>query len=311
MVETNSLLGRKIITRQHFPWGDFVKKKYAVIFLTLFVSATSLSGLWLYQTRRSLVQTPSVDDALLALIKNDLASFDRFLDAGGDVHSLLPTIDGKTYTVAQGVSYFERIDFARSLVGRGSAFIKQDPLGTQDIMTLAVKNNNADYLRVLLKAKPNLNMAYGKNGWTLLHMASAWCSDRLVGELTKNGKIGWNHRAQDGATPLTLAAEKECLPLLSYWKEQGADFRDRDGRGRTALNILKSKKGAALAAFAQSFEERKVSSITVVKTEAAVPDFYKKRKIPNEQVVDHAAMLEPEDRPLEATETAEYSEFSD
>ena len=288
-----------------------MKKKYAFVSLASIVWIAVIGGFWMYQNRSNLGQKALVDDALLALIKNDHTSFDRFLNAGGDVHAVLPTIDGKVYTVAQGVSYFERVDFARSLVSKSIRFEKQDPDAAFDIMTLAVRKNNPDYLKVLINPKPALDTAYGKNGWTLLHMAGAWCSHRLVGDLSNQGKIGWNHRAKDGSTPLTLAADHECLPLLSYWKEQGADFRDRDGRGKTALSILKSKKGAALAAFAQSFEERKVSSITVVKTEAAVPDFYKKRKIPKEQVVDHAAMLEPEDRPLEATETAEYSEFAD
>jgi hypothetical protein len=46
-------------------------------------------------------------------------------------------------------------------------------------------------------------------------------------------------------------------------------------------------------------------------TAKAVPDFYKRRKIPKDKMVDHAAMLEPEDRPLEAVETAAHSEFAD
>ncbi len=288
-----------------------MNRKFVICALVSGIGASLLGGLWTYHTRGHLGQPASVDDALLALIKNDPVSFNRFLDAGGDVHSVLPVIDGNSYTVAQGVAYFERVEFGRGLVDRGEPFIKQDSQAPFDIMTLAVKKNNAHLLRVLLDASPALDTRYGKNGWTLLHMASAWCSHRLVGDLSNKGKIGWNSRAQDGATPLSLAAESECLPLLSYWKEQGADFRVKDGRGRSALAILRAKKDAAVAAFAQSFEERKPSSGTEMKAENSVPDFYKKRKIPKEQVIDHAAMLEPEDRPLEATETAEYSEFAD
>jgi hypothetical protein len=284
---------------------------HVVVSVASLLGVLAVSAVWHLKGPGTFGARPLADDALLALIKNDLAAFDRFVAAGGDVHGVLPAIDGKTYTVAEGLSYFERTEFARNLVARKISFVKQDPAAPYDIMTLAVRKNNPDHLKVLAAAGPDFALPYGTNGWTLLHMASAWCSHAIVGELTVRGKLSWNSRAKDGATPLTLAAEHECLPLLAHWKEHGADFRDRDGRGKRALAILRSKRGAALAAFAQSFEERKVSSVAVVKAEAAVPDFYKKRKIPKEQVVDHAAMLEPEDRPLEATETAEYSEFAD
>src|SRR5690606_25195515 len=137
-----------------------------------------------------------------------------------------------------------------------------------------------------------------------------YCSHKLISMLHEDGKLNWDLRAKDGTTPLTLAATNDCLPVLSYWKEKGADFKAKDGKGMTALSILQKKKDAALAAFAESFIERKIATVTIVKP-APVPDFYKKRKIPKEQIIDHAAMLEPEDRPLEATETAEFTEFAD
>ena len=247
------------------------------------------------------------DEALLALIKNDQPAFEDFIKAGGNLHDDLPEIDGNTYTVAQGIAYFERAGFGHYLNQNKMSYVKQDGKAPYDIMTIAVKKNNPELFQQLVKEKVAYQVDYGKNGWTLLHMASAWCSHKLTEYLDGEGKISWNQKAKDGSTPLTLAAQNDCLPMLSFWKEKGADFRAKDGRGLTALSILSKKKDAALAAFAESFIERKIATVTVVKK----PDFYKKRKIPKEQIVDHAAMLEPEDRPLEATETAEFSEFAD
>lgn len=249
------------------------------------------------------------DDALLALIKNDQKAFEGFISAGGNLHDSLPEIDGQTYTVAQGLSYFERVSFAKHVHDKKISYVKQDDQAEFDIMTLSIKKNNPELLSQLVLENPKFDMAYGKKGWTLLHLASAQCSHKLTSILHEKGKLNWNQKAKDGSTPLTLAAENDCLPMLSYWKDQKADFKAKDGRGLTALSILKKKKDAALLAFAESFESRKVASIVkIVETE---PDFYRKRKIPKDQIVDHAGMIEPEDRPLEATETAEHSEFAD
>ncbi len=247
-----------------------------------------------------------LDDALLALIKNDQKGFESFINSGGNIHAELPEIDGKTYTVAQGVAYFERTSFAKYLHEKKISFALQNANADYDIMTLTIVKNNPGMLDQLVFENPKFEMSYGKKGWTLLHMASASCSHKLTAILHQKGKLNWDLKAKDGSTPLTLAAENDCLPMLSYWKEQDANFNTRDGRGYSALSILKKKKDAALVAFAESFEARQPSSI--VKAE---PDFYKKRKIPKDQMVDHAAMLEPEDRPLEATETAAHSEFAD
>ncbi len=276
------------------------------------IAAASLFGLMAVSTFWVLHNSKNgnrnlTDEALLALIKNDQEAFEDVIKSGGNLHDNLPEIDGNTYTVAQGIAYFERAGFGDYLHQNKMSYVKQDGKAPFDIMTLAVKKNNPELFQQLMKEKIAYQVDYGKKGWTLLHMASAWCSDKLTEYLDGEGKISWNQKAKDGSTPLTLAAENDCLPMLSYWKEKGANFREKDGRGLTALNILNKKKDAALAAFAESFIERKIATITVVKK----PDFYKKRKIPKEQIVDHAAMLEPEDRPLEATETAEFSEFAD
>lgn len=114
-------------------------------------------------------------------------------------------------------------------------------------------------------------------------------------------------KTKNGQSALSLASKNDCLPMLGYWKDQKADFRWKDGRGESALSILKAKKDAAIVAFVGSFESaRKPASVG-----AAEVSFYRKRSVPKDQMIDHTALIEPELRPDEAVETAEYSEFSD
>ena len=291
--------------------GGFVNKKRAIISFFGLLGVMAVSSVWLLNKPKMTGHKNLTDDALLALIKNDQKGFEDFIRAGGNVHDSLPEIDGKNYTVSEGISYFERVGFASYLHKNKISYVKQDNKKPYDILTISVKKNNPELLKQITLDRPDFEMTYGQNGWTLLHMASAWCSHKLIAALSVKGKVDWKTKAKDGMTPLTLAAENECLPMLSYWKEQGADFKTKDARGKSALAILRFKKDPVLAAFVDSFDERKNAANKAGKSAPSVPDFYKKRKIPRDQIVDHAAMLEPEDRPLEATETAEFSEFAD
>jgi Ankyrin repeats (3 copies) len=287
-------------------------KTHEKIVLSL-IGVGMVSTTWFMKSPPEKVAHTSADEALLALIKNDLPTFEKFLKAGGKIHNPLPLIDGKTYTIAQGVAYFERTSFAEKLRINSVRYIQQDGTKEMDIMTLAVKKDNLELMNELVKSQPDFSLVY-QNGWTLLHMAAAWCSSKVAPVLQDKGFLRWDTMSSDGATPLTLAAENNCLPLLSAWKQQGADFKMKDAKGRSALSLLKSKQDPALRAFADSFEPRMPASLsekTPVATAKAVPDFYKRRKIPKDKMVDHAAMLEPEDRPLEAVETAAHSEFAD
>ncbi len=287
-----------------------MNNKRAIVSAACLVGVLAVSSIWMLKNSKFAGNRNLTDEALLALIKNDQKAFENFINSGGNLHDDLPKIDGETYTVAEGIAYFERTSFGGYLHTRKTPYVKQDDKKNFDIMTLSITKNNPELLKQLALENPKFNMQYGKNGYNLLHLAAAKCAHKLTPILHDKGQLRWDMKAKDGSTPITLAAENDCLPMLSYWKEMGADFKAKDGRGRSALAILKSKKDAALIAFAQSFEpSRTIASVTVV--QPAEPDFYKKRKIPKDQIVDHAAMLEPEDRPLEASETAEMSEFAD
>jgi hypothetical protein len=286
-----------------------VSKKRNMLFATCavgllgswFISQHKISGV--VRTERNLS-----DEALLALIKNDQKAFEAFIKAGGDIHDQLPKIDGVVYSVSEGLSYFERPNFIRYLQANKMAFIKQNKSLSFDVLSLSIPKNNPELLELLLMENPKLDNGYGEKKWTLLHIASAQCSHKLISILDEKSGLKWNTRAKDGSTPLTLAAEHDCLPMLSYWKEKKVNFNQKDGRGLTAMAILKKKKDAALVAFVESFEPKRTIANAVAKKEL---NFYRKRKIPKDQIVDPASLIEPEDRPFEANETAEFSEFSD
>ena len=278
-------------------------KRYIIAGACLF-GVLAVPTVWVL-TKSNSSERSLTDSALLALIKNDQKAFKEFIEAGGKLHEKLPVIDGESYTVAQGIAYFERAGFGKYLNAEKISYVEQAPEASFDIMTLSIGKNNPELLKQLMVENPKFDLAYGKNGWTYMHMASAQCSHKLTSILHKEGKLSWDQKAKDGSTPLTLAAQNDCLPILSYWKDNGADFNAKNGKGITALSILRKKKDAALVAFAESFENRIPAAV------AKIPDFYRKRKIPKDQIVDHSALIEPEERPLEATETAEFSEFAD
>jgi len=294
------------------PWGDLVKNKQTAVAAACLLIFIAASGIFIINSNEDHTTDASnsvrnlADEALLALIKNDQKAFESFIQAGGKVHDSLPMIDGKIYTIAEGMAYFERPAFMRYVNSQKIPYLNQSKEKDFDIMTITIAKNNPEVLNQLVVENPDFKFKYGKKEWSLLHLASAACSFKLTETLHLKGELNWDLKAKDGSTPLTLAAEHDCLPMLSYWKEHNADFKKKDGRGLTALNILKKKKDAALVAFAESFEERSIASVPKKKK---IPDFYKRRKIPKDQIIDYSALIEPEDRPLEATETAEFSEF--
>jgi hypothetical protein len=290
-------------------------KNRRILFTLAAAGCFTLGGSLVYFTQEASTRTNVVvekaeknlaDIALLAIIKNDLPAFKSVIESQVHVHDLLPAIDGRALSISEGIAHFERIEFLEFLQQKKISFIQAETKNDYDILSITVGKNNPEMMKLLLKEKPSLEKKYGTQGWSLLHMASAKCSHKLVSLLHEEGNLSWDLKAKDGSTPLTLAAQADCLPVLSYWKEQKANFVAKDGRGLTALSILRQKKDAALAAFAASFEVRKTASV-----KAEIPNFYKKRVIPKEKRVDYSTMIEPEERPLDANETADFSEFSD
>lgn len=289
-----------------------MNKKHLTIIAAAFVTgAIGIGSFWqLSQTTTSSPTRGGSDDALLALIKNDQSAFESWVKNGGDLSALLPEIDGKRLTVAEGLAYFERVNFVKYLQANKVKFLKQNKDGKDDILSLAVAKNNPELFSLLMKENPDLTAVYGDKGYSLMHLVSNSCASKLTSILNTDEKLSWDTKAKDGSSPLTLAASTDCLAVLSYWKEQKADFNKKDGRGTSAMSVMRGKKDAAMLAFLQSFEVRRDQASASRSVEPEI-NFYKKRVVPKDQQIDYSALIEPEDRPLEATETAEHSEFAD
>jgi hypothetical protein len=247
------------------------------------------------------------DKALLSILKNDLPGFKAYLAAGGKLTDSIH-MEGKNFKMSDLLVKYERMNFLKALHGEKQTFASAED------WRMAVEKNNPEIFKTMKEAHPTTKLGefkYGNDQWNLLHVAANHCSFKILSTLEEAG-MNWSDQAKDGSTPLTIAAQNDCLQALSYWKEKGADFRGKDGKDMAALDILAKKKDAALTAFAQSFiETRAPASVAAAPAENKVPNFYKKRVIPKDNLADRAHLIEPGDRPDDANETSEYSEFSD
>jgi hypothetical protein len=251
------------------------------------------------------------DQALLSIIKNDQHSFKSYLAKGGTLDSSL-NLEGQSYKIGELLVKYQRISLIK-LVSEINLPISFGDSADSDMWTMAIPQNNPDLFQALMDTNPDYKLnskSYGKEGRNLLHLASVQCSHKLLGLLQASG-MNWNDKDKTGATALTLAARHDCLQALSFWKERSADFRAIDGRGESALSILRKKQDSALVAFADSFEEKTQTVVVAHSSPAKVPNFYKKRTNPRDRVVNRSHLLEPADRPDDANESSEYSEFSD
>lgn len=244
------------------------------------------------------------DKALLSIVKDDLSGFKSYLAAGGKLSDAIH-MEGKNYKISDLLVKYERMNLLKIVQGNKLAFASAEDWRT------VVEKNNPEVFNAMKEAHPSImlvELKYGSDQWNLLHVAANHCSFKILSALEESG-MKWSDQAKDGSTPLTMAAQKDCIQGLSYWKEKGADFRAKDGRGMTALNILAKKKDSALAAFAQSFMKNRAPASVVA--ENKVPNFYKTRVIPKDNLADRSHLIEPGDRPDDANETSDYSEFSD
>ncbi len=269
------------------PGEDIVRNRKLLASTTFLIGFLSLVTLWFIKNPK-LTRTQLSDKALLAIVKNDLDEFSHFLKLGGSVHQDLPLLNGKKYTVAEGIAHFERVAFLRMLRENNISYLKQEKNKTQDILTISIEKNNEELLNEISLSQPRYDLTYGKEGWSILHMTSNCCAHKLTAIIQEKSHLRWDKKSQDGKTPLSIAHDKNCLPIINYFKTQGAEV------------MSETKKE----------QSERISSRTN-SAAPTVPDFYKKRKVPKDQIVDHTAMLEPGDRPLEALETSKYSEFAD
>src|SRR5665647_1023434 len=174
-----------------------VKTRYAALAIALSTSF-SLGSFFYFKNQGN--GGNLADQALLSLIKNDQSGFETFINQGGDLQAQLPVIDKKSLTIAEGMAQFERPEFIKFVQSKKMSFIQQDEKKNEDILYLAVLKNNAEVLQLLIKENPKLNLNYTARGWSLLHVASAQCSGRVISVLDQTKELDWNLRAKDGST---------------------------------------------------------------------------------------------------------------
>lgn len=266
-----------------------------------------------------------------AILKNDLVAFKAFIKAGGKPENLFkpqPSDAGTVepvgvkafkkdqiaWTIAEALVAYERVEFIEYLQQEKVPFVKQSNDGKADIVSMAVESNNPQVFQAILKEKPDLKKEYGEQKKNLLHIASSSCSMNVADILHNSGMYSAQDMQKDGSTPLTIAAASDCVPMITFWQGKNEDFSAKDGKGKSAIQILKENKSEVAAEIAKSIEastaSRKPASVTV-KLSPKVPDFYKLRKYPEDVLADPALLVDPEIRPLDSDSTAEYTEFAD
>ncbi len=249
------------------------------------------------------------DVALLSIIKNDQNSFQQFILSGGSLDQSV-IIGKSTVTLGSLLVDYERVEFLKLLLNlknKELVFLRDDK-----IWASAVSKDNEDLLKTMLSLSPKqyiYKKKIGEKKRSLMHLASVNCSHKILKILEQEG-FNWADEDASGASALTLAAEMNCLESLDYWKLKKANFSQLDKRGVSALEILQKKKNAALAIFASSLTAPTRNVAVIAKTERP-HSFYKKRHFPKDQLTERTSFLGPEVRPLDANDTAEYSEFSD
>lgn len=277
-----------------------MKKSYVILAAAVFIGLSFT--LWFKQPSKNL----NSDEALLSLVKNDLKAFKNYMSKGGSIHDPLPLIDGQKLTIAEGIVYFERSDFLKFVHS------KKMKISTPDsrIVSIAVEKSNSEIFEMILNEDPAALQLNDKKS-SLIHMASENCSDKIVKLLHKKTNVSWHTEDVNGRTPLTIASEKECLSIIKYWKENKAHFASKDGRGVSAMDVLKKKKGPEINKLIDSLEKSVPANSQKVAAAPKVVNFYKKRVIPKDQIINRSSLIEPEARPMEDVETAEHSEFAD
>jgi ankyrin repeat protein len=176
------------------------------------------------------------------------------------------------------------------------------------VISEAIASNDPDVLKTIGAHDPEFKTRYGDSEWSLLHMASHQCSPEIVKALHSQGHLNWDIKAKDGTTPLTIAADVGCSPVLNYFKSIEANFSKNDGRGKSALSILKHNENKELlSAFSSELERRKPASVKQV----AEVSFYRKRTYPSAPIVDKRSISDSNSRPTDLPETADFTEFAD
>jgi ankyrin repeat protein len=201
------------------------------------------------------------DDFVQSAQKGDLKAIQLFLNAGIDGNAQSAT--GTTALMA--ASKYGRLDVVKKLLEQKVNLDAQDKQGVTALM-LAAESNQVEIVQLLLKKNANPNVE-DQTGWTALmkavYQGSAGCTEALaarsrqevnrallVAALTGRQEIAKilidngaeiDSRADDGRTPLMLAAGKGDTDFVSFLLKAGADPTLTDKSGATAASLARAK----------------------------------------------------------------------
>lgn len=273
-----------------------------------------------------------------AIKNNQIEVFEKYLKAGG-VLSEVVMVENKEMSLAEVIVKHERLEFIRR-----AAVIVPDQLEPFEVADIredtdaksylasslpsvalqASANNLAPIIGAALKmGNKNFNkeiLKLSKNDPQVLESAELAASE-ILPEIVQTcdqdqirflGDLGANPLTNngEGKNGLASAGKSKCLKAISYWKkEQNVDFDKPNEEGISGFDVLSKFKDPELQSFTDNLQDEVVREVASLKAKTNRVSFYKKRSTPS--IIDPEALVEPELRPDEATETAEFSEFSD
>jgi ankyrin repeat protein len=201
------------------------------------------------------------DDFVQSAEKGDLKAIQLFLNAGIDCNAQSTT----GFTALMAAARNGRIDVVNKLLDQKVNVDAQGKQGVTALM-LAAENNQVEIVNLLLKknADPNLE---DQTGWTALmkavYQGNTGCVESLaarsrqevnrgllISALTGHKEIAKalldngaevDSRADDGRTPLMLAAGKGDNDLVSFLLKAGADPTLTDKSGATAGSLAMAR----------------------------------------------------------------------
>lgn len=275
-----------------------------------------------------------------AIKENKIAPFIAYVKEGGDLSAVV-TVEGKEITLAQAIVKHERLEFVHQVAthtsntlktpeyNHESADIKDTEKKSQlsavatgalsasanqlvPVIAAISKMGKPAFKKELLgltKSNPDVLSAAEVAASEVLPQAVETCDQDQIRFL---GDLGADPMAKNnkGANGLDAAGKTKCFKAISYWKkEQNLDFLKKNDEGVSGFDVLAKFKDPELQSFTDNLQEEGVREIASLKPKVKRVSFYKKRVTSG--IIDPEALVEPELRPDEATETAEFSEFSD